>query len=100
MSLSKRNNVYNVTIRAPREKVTIIKLVRNMNPAMGLKGAKDVVEDRVQFEDWMDERVSLEVLCDDAQLGRLWFETFNDDRFEVTWMYKVEKPGFDIDLTA
>ena len=26
--------------------------------------------------------------------------TFNDERFEVTYMYRVEKPGFDIDLTA
>jgi hypothetical protein len=100
MTLSVPNNTYQVTIHGPREKVALIKLIRNIHPNGGLKGAKDTVEDALSFEAWMAEVITFDILLDDAQLGRLWYHTQNDDRFSVSWMMRVNKPKIDIDLTA
>ena len=94
------DHTYSVTIHGPREKVKLIKLIRNIALEGGLRRAKELVEENIHFEDWMDPTVHFDLLLNDAQLGRLYYHTANDDRFEVTWMMRVDKPKFDIDLTA
>ena len=94
------DHTYSVTIRGPREKVKLIKLIRNIALEGGLPRAKKLVEESISFVDWVEPTVRFDLLLNDAQLGRLYYHTANDDRFEVTWMMRVDKPKFDIDLTA
>jgi hypothetical protein len=94
------DHTYSVTIYGPREKVKLIKLIRDINLEGGLRRAKELVEENISFEDWMDPTVHFDLLLNDAQLGRLYWHTANNDRWEVTWMMRVDKPKFDIDLTV
>lgn len=94
------NHTYSVTIHGPRKKVNLIKLIRDINLEGGLRHAKKLVEDNICFEEYMDPTVHFDMLLNDAQLGRLYYHTANDDRWEVTWMMRVDKPKFDIDLTV
>jgi len=63
---------YGVQLYLPRGKVLLIKLYRAIM-LIGLKDSKDFIEKHVDFDEWLDKHINLELTLTDAQLGRLFY---------------------------
>ena len=90
---------YHIVIRGPREKVKLIKMIRTFGP-FGLKQAKDLIEDRVDFDSWMDEEVTLTLVVSAEMLGNRHATDFQDgaDAYLVTDVELIKPMSCDINL--
>lgn len=59
---------YRIEVTGPRDKVAIIKCLRKFNH-IGLKQAKDLVEQHIGFDDWLDNHVTFTMIVTAEQLG-------------------------------
>lgn len=75
---------YRIEILGPRQKVALIKCLRTFGN-IGLKQAKDLIEEHVSFEEWLDETVTVKMVVTAEQLGNRYahqVETrYNDDYY-------------------
>ena len=63
--------MFKVIISAVRQKIALIKMVRSFT-GMGLKEAKDFIEENVDFDNWLDTRAEIHLILSDAQLGQFY----------------------------
>ena len=65
---------FHVEIRMDRNKIKIIKLIRNLGPTLtDLAAVKWAVEEQISFDKWMSDSVTLWLNIDEQTLGQLYF---------------------------